>query len=249
MDAMLKKLRSYADVGSDDADWFVSLPHRILKVEARREIVRAGDIVSNVFIVESGWAIRFRLLDDGRRQIVNFMLPGDCFDLQAVMHAAADHAVASVTPMRLRVTTSHRFLEAVGSNARMAAAFWWSAIQEESILREQIVRIGRRTARERIAHLMLELHRRLTLAGVARDETMSLPITRDMIADALGLSPIHVSRTLSRLRAEGLLDATRNRACILDREGLAEAADFDPAYLRAGAIPRFVAPDRPSNVA
>ena len=233
MDAMIKRLQSYGDIAHDDVKWFLTVPHRVVDVDPRCDIVRTGEPARDMFIVETGWALRYRLLDDGRRQIVNFMLPGDCFDLQAIVHAKADHSVTSVTPMRLRSTSSQRFLDALRGNGRMAAAFWWAAVQEESILREQIVRIGRRTARERIAHLMLELHRRLTIAGATRDESMVLPVTRDIIADALGLTPIHVSRTLTGLRAEGLLDAQGRQMHLLDRAGLAEVASFNPAYLHA----------------
>ena len=231
MDAIYAKLSSYTDVTRDDVDWFLRVPHRVVDVEPGVDLVTMGKPARDVFVVEAGWAIRYRLIDDGRRQIVNFMLPGDCFDLQAIVHARADHAITAATPMRLRKTTSSRFLEVVRTNARMATAFWWTAVQEEAILREQIVRIGRRSARERVAHLLLELHRRMTLSGLAQDETLQLPVTRDMIGDALGLSPIHVSRTLTTLRKDGLIATSRRRVDILDRDAMAEAADFNSAYL------------------
>ena len=231
MDAILGRLRYYADLDDDTLSGFIRMPHAIVSRSFGQTIVTAGEPLSHVFVIEEGWAMRHRMLPDGRRQIVNFMLPGDCFDLQALVHADADHFVTAITNVRLRTMQARQFLAAVRSHPRLASAFWWAAVQEESILREQIVRIGRRSARERIAHLILELHRRLLQIGEPSNDTMILPLTRETMADALGLSPVHVSRSLSSLRSRKLIGTNGRTVRIADPSGLARLAQFNATYL------------------
>ena len=231
MEAILGRLRHYAAIDDGVASGLISLPHALIARSAGQTIVSAGEPLTHVFVIEDGWAMRHRMLPDGRRQIVNFMLPGDCFDLQALVHAKADHFVTAITNVRLRTVQSSRFLAAVRSHPNLASAFWWAAVQEESILREQIVRIGRRSARERIAHLILELHRRLLQAGGQAGDTMVLPLTREIMADALGLSPVHVSRSLSSLKARKLIETNGRTLRISDPNGLAKLAQFNESYL------------------
>lgn len=231
MRTTLSRLRYYVDLADTESTLLEALPHRVDSFSPGDNLVKIGNPLTEVFFVEDGWAIRFRLLDDGRRQIVNFMLPGDCFDLQALISAQADHFVDSITPVTIRVVPARAFLETLANSARLAAAFWWAAIQEESILREQIVRIGRRSARERIAHLILELYRRRIIAGAEEDETLELPATRDMIADALGLTSVHVSRTITELRRNDLISTQNGTIRIVERAKLAAIAGFEDSYL------------------
>lgn len=242
MNSLLTRLRRYAALNDDIFTALWRLPHRVIEKPAGQTIVTAGERLGDVFVVEEGWAIRYRILDDGRRQIVNFMLPGDCFDLQALVSAQADHYVSALTAVRLRVVPSTQFLLAMRSNAELATVFWWAAVQEESILREHIVRIGRRTARERVSHLVLELQRRLLLAGVVNGDKLGMPLTRDVLADALGLSPVHVSRTLAILRMRGLIDVARRSIRLKDPEGLAKVAGFNPSYLHVQDRPALPGP-------
>ncbi|MGE3303811.1 MAG: Crp/Fnr family transcriptional regulator [Hyphomonadaceae bacterium] len=214
-----------------DISALLKLAHRIVVKQPGQIIVPAGERLREVFVVEKGWAIRYRILDDGGRQIVNFMLPGDCFDLQAIVGAQADHHVSALTQVTLRTVAAPHFLAAMQTNAQLATAFWWSAVQEESTLREHIVRIGRRTSRQRCAHLLMELHRRLTMAGVPVEEREVLPLTRDVMADTLGLSAVHVSRSIAYLRGRKLIDTTRGAIRIRDAAGLAEVGEFNARYL------------------
>jgi len=240
MDAILGRLSHYAQISEGDVEGLAKLPHAIVTRGPGQTIVTVGEAVTQVFVIEEGWAMRHRMLSDGRRQIVNFMVPGDCFDLQALVNAKADHYVSTLTSVRLRTAPAAQFLAAVRARPTLATAFWWAAVQEESILREQIVRIGRRTARERVAHLILELHRRLLQTGAAKTDTLTLPLTRETMADSLGLSAVHISRTLSALRARKLIEATGRTIRLSDPTGLARLAHFNEAYLHLNA-PRLPA--------
>ena len=236
MDSLLRRISYYVQSDAHAFDDITSLPYKIEKRNAGQEIVVEGEKVDFVFIIESGWAIRFRMLDDGRRQILNFMLPGDCFDLMAVNRAKSDHNVSAASEVVLRRIKADIFLKTVASNPHLATSFWWAAIQEEAILREQIIRVGRRSAKERTAHLILELNRRVATVTGKLDDYLSLPVAQALLADALGLSIVHVSRTLTRLKADGYIRMNNQGIEILRREALAEMCDFDSRYLHLDAL-------------
>ena len=231
MKTLMSRVGHYVDLGDDSFESLTKLPHRIERRRPGEEIVAIGDRIDFVFVVETGWAIRYRILDDGRRQIVNFMLPGACFDMMSMAYAKADHAVSAATEVTLRRIKSSDFLRAVSAQPRLATAFWWVAIQEEAILREQIIRIGRRSAKERVAHLLLELNRRIAAVEGRLTDFINLPFPQALFADALGLSVVHVSRTLTKLKAEGLIATGPGGIEILERETMSELCDFDSRYL------------------
>lgn len=195
------------------------------------ELVRAGTRPNRLFVMLDGWAVRYRLLCDGRRQIVNFMLPGDLFDLQVLGDLEADHSVATLTQATFLCVGATGFLQALREAGDLASAFWWAAVQEESMLREHIVRVGQLSARERIGHLFLELRRRLSAARGGAVNDVGLPLTRTDLADMLGLTPVHISRTLSAMKRDGLIEENHRTIAITDRARLARLSQFDDSYL------------------
>lgn len=232
MKVFKRRLGQYVSIDSDAWVAFDELERQEQSFLPGDDLITAGDETRRVFILSEGWAIRYRLLEDGRRQIVNFMLPGDVFDLQSLADLKADHSVTAITHCKAAVIPSAIFVEMLKKSAWLASAFWWSAVQEESILREQIVRIGRRSARERIGHLLLELHRRFIGATGIEVDKLTVPLTRADIADSLGLTPVHVSRTMSAMRRSGLISEGRGgEITILDRDRLARLSLFDMDYL------------------
>lgn len=231
MKRLMSRVGHYVDLNESDFENLTDLPHRMEVRRPGEEIVAIGDIIDFVFVVESGWAIRYRILDDGRRQIVNFMLPGACFDMMSMAYAKADHSVSAATEVTLRRIKSSDFLRAISAQPRLATAFWWVAIQEEAILREQIIRIGRRSAKERVAHLLLELNRRIAAIEGRLTDFINLPFPQALFADALGLSVVHVSRTLTKLKAEGMIATGPGGIEIVEREKMSEMCDFDSRYL------------------
>ncbi len=194
-------------------------------------IVESGEPADRVFWIETGCAARYRVTADGGRQIVNLMLEGDVFDLQAVITTTADHTVSALNDVVVAEGSAKRFIDLVSERPGLANAFWWAAVQEESILREQIVRVGRRGAIQRLAHLFCEIYRREMLANGCGSLTIQAPLTRETLADLLGLSSVHVSRTLSRLKAGGLVSVAQGHIVISDLERLAELCEFNPRYL------------------
>lgn len=237
MKALIARIASYSKVDDEAFAPLKKAPIERVCHERGATIVAAGGAADHVFVICKGWGLRYRALKDGRRQIVNVMLPGDCFDLQALIDTRADHSVEALTNVELLRLNSEDFLAAIKSNANLATAFWWAAVQEESILREQIVRLGRRTGRERLAHILLELRRRLLHAGQEVGDTLHLPMSREVLADLLGLSSVHVSRSISALRAAGLIRTSNGSIQLLDKDGLAAVGQFDSAYLHDARSP------------
>ena len=202
------------------------------RVYARGDlIIETGEQADRVFWIESGCAARYRVTGDGGRQIVNLMLEGDVFDLQAVLTARADHNVAALNEVVVAEVEAKAFVDLVSKRPGLAAALWWASVQEESILREQIVRVGRRGALQRLSHLFCEIYRRELLANGYGDRKLQAPLTRETLADILGLSSVHVSRTLSRLKSLNAVSVSQGHIVIEDLKCLAQIGEFDPRYL------------------
>lgn len=202
------------------------------------EFVRDGDPYGHTYVVQEGWAIRYKLLSDGRRQVLNFVLPGDFVGLFSSLFQTADHSVAALTDLRVSQVDPLAIVDMFANCPRLGAAVAWSAGRDEAILSEQVVRVGRRSAYERTGHLMIELLHRLKLVGEAGGRSFDLPLTQEILADTLGLSLVHVNRTLRRLREAELLRIVGNRVVIDDLERLEQVAEFSPEYLEPEALPR-----------
>jgi len=204
-----------------------------IQVEGLRNIVTEGDPSQNLYVLAKGWANRYKLLPDGRRQILNFVIPGDFFGLRATLFDVADDSVETLTDCVLYRIPGEKFVTILRDHPRLGMAIVWSIIREYSVLAEHVVRLGRRSAYERMAHLLMELLRRLQLVRLAGEKDFEMPLTQEILADTLGLSIVHVNRTLRRLRQQGLIRLNpQTRWIIIENpELLSEAADFEPAYL------------------
>ncbi|HAQ36823.1 MAG: hypothetical protein CMF74_04580 [Maricaulis sp.] len=237
MDAFLARLQNYVTLPGPTRAAMSSVRHVLRQMPRGKSIINEGEVLKRVHVIQKGWAIRKRILEDGRRQILNFLMPGDIFDLQAMIDSRSDHAIETITLCEVRSIPTQEFLALVSEHPALASALWWSTVQEEGILREHIVRVGRRNAIERISHLLIELRRRLILSESAdADESVSLPLSRQLIADAVGLSPVHVSRTISSMRRMGLVSANGHLR-VLDWDSLASIAGYDDQYLHLDARP------------
>ncbi len=234
-DALVRRLQFYARLRATDIALVEGFKARISRYERGEQIITAGEKTGSLLIIQQGWAIRYKTLDDGRRQILNVLLPGDMFDLQVLVKAEADHNVEAATPLTLKAVAPDALRAALDSSGTLTMAFWWTQVQEEAFLREQIIRNGRQTARERIGHLLLELHRRARIAGMGTEDGFRLPLTQTAIADMLGLTPIHTNRVLRMFEKDGLIRRDRTWLEFVDADRLAEICQFDPHYFHADA--------------
>lgn len=229
---LILRLRHFGALAGQAADALLGCRKRNRLVEAGQTLMREGETVDTLFWIESGWAMRFRNLASGRRQILNLLLPGDICDLQGLIDTRADHSVTALTQAMICEVDAVRFRDLLSSQPEIAHALLWSVVQEESILREHIVRIGRRSARIRLSHLLLELVRRQALGGGPSDGRIEIALTRELMADCLGLTPVHISRTLSVLRAAGLVRLEAGGILrITNIAALASQADYNTRYL------------------
>ncbi len=205
------------------------------------DIVSEGMVPRSVFLLQEGMAMRYRNLPDGRRQILTFLIPGDLCDPHIFLLRAMDHSIGTLTPVRVSPIPRQGLMKTFATRPRLSAALWWASLQEEAMLRERIVSLGRRDARGRIAYLVCELLWRNAAIGQAEGETFRLPLTQTELGDALGLTPVHVNRVLREFREQRLIAMEGRLLRVLDVAALQDIAAFDDAYLHfGGAAPDVV---------
>ena len=236
MDTFIRRIRHYVDVDHDLLRVFDRISFRDRTYAAGQNIVTLNEPMDTLYIPISGWSIRAQYLDDGRRQIINFLLPGDYFDLMSLVGSRSDHTITAATDTTIREFRGRDFIDLIQASPKLASAFWWVTVQEETILRQQIVRIGRMSARERIANFVLELNRRQSIAEGVLSDFVPLPVPQAFLADALGLSIVHISRSLTTLKGNDLLQTTRQGIQITDRAGLMKMAEYNPALFEPNPV-------------
>lgn len=198
-----------------------------LSIDRGTQVLVQGQRSAHVFTVLEGVLIRFKLLEDGRRQIVNFMFPGDLVGLQAAMGEPLAHGVEALTGARLCVFARDRFSELIHHHPELGYDVIWLAAKEEAALEEHLVALGQRTARERIAYLAVFLVQRAIETGLAQRNSITLTVTQTQIADMLGLSLVHTNRTLQTLRQSNLIMWNLSEIHIADMDAAREYARFD----------------------
>ena len=238
---LTRKLSHFAPLSETDRQVLDVLVARDEYFAADVDIVAEGMVPRSVFVLKEGMAIRYRSLPDGGRQIMTFLIPGDLCDAHVFLLKAMDHSLATITPVRIAPISRDSILELFSRRPRISAALWWSSLQEEAMLRERIVALGRRDARGRIAYLLCELLWRHTAVGLNNGEAFPLPLTQTELGDTLGLTPVHVNRILQEFRARNLIAIKHKVLALLDVEGLRNIAAFNEDYLHYGGVTQDVA--------
>lgn len=228
---LLRKLRIFGDLNATEIDLLDHLSGDVRTIVARRDFINEGDRPEQLHLIVSGWAARYKSLPRGARQITAILLPGDFCDLHGKILGHMDHSILAITPCKIAWIASDQFDELTAEHAGLTRALWWGTLLDEAILRNWVVNVGRRNAYERVAHLICELHCRLKIIGLVDNCRMDFPLTQEIIGDATGLTPVHVNRTLQRLRADGLIELSGRQLEIRNDEELARVAGFDPSYL------------------
>ncbi len=200
-------------------------------VEPRSNVLREGDVPTVAHVLLEGHTYRYRLLRDGRRQITALLIPGDVCDLAAVMQGRANYSVVAVTSCVLGELPANAIADPTTADPDLARALWRRLLRDEAISREWLVNMGCRTALERVAHLICEIRVRLQAVGLTKGDAFKMQLTQAELADLLGLSTVHINRTLKHLRETGLVDFSKSTMSILNVPALEKVADFDPTYL------------------
>lgn len=228
---LARKLGAFVALSDEDLATLDRLHQRRRKFVAGVDLVHQGQVDQSAYILAKGWVCSYKILPDGGRQIVDFQIPGDFLGLRSVLFRTADHNIEPVTAVEASEVIITDLMDAFARTPRLATAVLWAASRDEAMVVEHLVGIGRRNALERTAHYLLEFGARLRLVGLGTREGYDCPLSQYMLADALGLSSVHVNRVLRQLREMGLLTFQKGRVAILDFEGLVTLADFDKAYL------------------
>lgn len=226
-----RKLSAFVRLSNSDLSAMSDLYRRRRKFVVGSDMIHQGQVDQSAYVLASGWACSYKILPSGARQIVDFQIPGDFLGLRSLLFRTADHNVEPVTPVQASAVKQRDLLAAFSETPRLATAVLWAASRDEAMVVEHLVDIGRRTASERMAHFLLELGARLRLIGMADRRGYLCPLSQYLLADALGLSAVHVNRVLRELREDGLLTFQKGRVIFDDYDGLVDFCAFDRTYL------------------
>jgi CRP-like cAMP-binding protein len=228
---LLRKLETIVDLSDKESEAILGLPFTIKTVGENQDLVRDGDRPSECCLILEGFACRYKILADGRRQIMSFHIPGDIPDLQSLHLKVMDHSVGTLTPGKVGFTKHEDLRQLIRRCPRISDVLWRDTLIDAAVFREWMIGIGRRSAYTRIAHVLCEILVRMRAIGLANGNDTEFPVTQAEIADALGLSTVHVNRVLQELRSDGLITLRGRFLSVQDWPGLKKAGEFDPTYL------------------
>lgn len=225
--------RLEAVTGLSDADRHLigRLPLTVRNFTADQDIVRAGEISTECWLLLDGYLYRHKATSDGRRQILSLYVPGDIPDLASLYLERSDHTLSSLGPV-VAAQVQHGVLrEILAASPTLARALLREMLVDAAICREWVLNIGTRQAVSRVAHLLCEITTRLQIVGLARDFSFNLPMSQADIGEATGISTVHANRVVQELRSRGAIEWRHRNLRILDWDALMSIADFSPAYL------------------
>jgi CRP-like cAMP-binding protein len=228
---MNNPLSNFTDLSAEECAAVDDCCHDVREVGAREDVIAQGDRTGGVKLLLDGFACRYKTLEDGRRQIVAYFVPGDLCDLRVFILKRMDHSIGAIAPSRVATLAPDNVLRLMHNYPAVTQALWWSTLVEEAIAREWIVNVGQRNARERMAHLFCELLYRYRAVGLNQGLSCTLPLTQVELAESLGLSSVHVNRTLQELRRRKLITLNGGTLAIQNLKALEELSFFNPDYL------------------
>jgi len=234
--ALVRKLGALCLMSDEEIEFMEGLQNHIADVAKGKDFVEYGEDLRTTCVIVEGWAIRYMLLPNGQRQILSYALPGDIIGLHINFRAKATYSAAALTPLKVASVDPRRMLEISQKYQILASGLSWCTARELAILGDQAVRLGRLTAPERLAHLLLELWHRLALIGETDGDWLYMPTTQNELTDTLGLSLVHTNRSLKRLREEKLISVKANAIRLNDIDALIELGHFNPDHLAEFSI-------------
>ncbi len=231
LNLLLRKLETHVALTAEDREAVLALPYTVRTLEPHSYTVREGERPTACAVLLSGFAYRQKLTSDGARQILALHIPGEPLDFQNMFLDEADHNVQMLTRGELAIIPREEVQALAQSRSAISYAILVTILVEASIFREWIVNVGRRDARARLAHLLCEMGSRLEAQGLAEDYGYQLPMTQEQLADALGLTPVHVNRTIKSLEADGLVARRGRNISFPDWQRMQDVGDFNRRYL------------------
>ena len=236
---MLRKLRLWAHLDAAEEQGLLALPHEIVTIERNRTLVTDGDIVSHCWLILRGFCVRYKIVGDGGRQILSIHMVGDLVDLQNGLLGVADHGIQTLTKCEMARIPIEAIRQLTNAQPKIKDALWYDTLVDGSIHREWVANVGRRSGKTRVAHLLCEFALKLEAINPGDQLDYELPMTQDQLADATGMTAVHVNRVLQALVNEGLIERVTSKSVhIGDWKKLTAAGDFDRGYLHLDAAAR-----------
>jgi CRP-like cAMP-binding protein len=234
---LVRKLSNFTALSSDEREALVRATGTVSIFKPGDDIVQRGDLTGGVRLIIEGFACRYKLLEDGRRQILGYLLPGDLCDLHVFLLKRMDHSITAMSVSKVAVISQSSVLTFTDKYPNLTRALWWSTLLGEAITSEWVVNLGQRTAYERMAHLFCELYHRLRAIGSLDGSSYYLPLTQTGLGDTLGLSNVHVNRTLQELRSQRLISFKSGLLTVHDLPKLERVGFFSADYLHLRNAP------------
>ena len=232
---LVRKLELLTELSDPDRVALATIPKSIERVRAGHRIVREGSKPTDCSVLLEGYSCRYKVSATGGRQIVSFQISGDILDLQHLLLSTADHHVMTITEATVAWMPKEAVLAVARARPRVAEALWKDTLIDASIFREWVLNVGRRDAKSRLAHMLCEFLVRCEAAGLGPVERFRLPMSQELIADATGLTSVHVNRMFRALEADGVIKRNGRELSVGDWALMRRVADFDPIYLHAAA--------------
>lgn len=235
MNPLVLRLREFTEMSAaGEASISRLTAANLQSIERNADLLSEGGRSRHAFLILDGWAARYKTLRDGRQQISALFIAGDLFGLHAGLVSELDHSVRAITPVRVARIGQDEVNKLMNRHPRLAKGLLWQQLVLNAIERTWLVNLGQRKAYERVAHLFCEMSLRLRAAGLAAGDRCDFPLTQTELAQATGITPVHVNRVLQKLRAAGLIEFEGNVLKIRDLDALRKLALFDPSYLQLG---------------
>ncbi len=236
-EALTRKLSATSRLDADDIAAVEALPINVKSMDAHAPIVRDGECSQECCLMIEGFSVRSKITSAGKRQILSIHVPGDIPDLQSLYLERMDHDFSTLTRATVGLIGHTALRQLMRQRVRVAEALWRETLIDAAKFREWIVNVGQRPGPARLAHLLLELKERLALVGRVQGNEFELPMNQQELADALGITAVHVSRVMKELRERGLVDFQRHVVVLRDERRLRELGDFDRLYLHQNRGP------------
>jgi CRP-like cAMP-binding protein len=228
---LITKLESIATLSAEERVAVESLPVRVQALRANQDIVRDGDTATQCCVVLEGWTFRYKFLGEGKRQIFSFHMAGDIPDLQSLHIPVMDHSLATMTQATVAFIPHEAMRDLTARFPNITAVLWRDTLVDAGVFREWMMSMGQRSAYDHLAHLFCELYLKQEAVGLAGEHRCPLPMTQIDLADALGISNVHINRVLKEMRGQGLITLRSNTLVIQKWDELIRASEFDETYL------------------
>lgn len=233
---LVRKLAQFTTLSASDEAVLEAAGEEVITYASKQDIMSQGSVPDSVHLVMEGWAARYKTLPNGSRQIMALLIPGDLCDVQVTLLDKMDHSIGALTPCKVLHLSRKKLADLMRSSEQLQRALWWSTLVDEAILREWLVNLAGRPASQRLGHLICEMLLRSKAVGLGYENNFEMPLSQEELADTMGMSSVHMNRSLQDLRGQGLINSQGKRIFINDLAALMAFSGFDPIYLHRRQI-------------